>query len=158
VTRVLVAGVGNVLRGDDGFGPAVIAALGPLPEGVETTETGIGGVALLQDLMLGWDGLVLLDAVDRGAAPGTLFVLEPEVPEAVHVPDVHLANPDRVLAMARTLGALPARVVIVGCQPEDAHSLGEGLSPVVTRAVGVAVARVHRIVGEWLRATARADL
>ena len=154
--RVLVAGVGNPLRGDDGFGPAVIEALGPLPDGVQTTETGIGGVALLQDLMLGWDGLVLLDAVERGAAPGTVFVLEPEVPEAVHVPDVHLANPDRVLSMARTLGALPGRVLIVGCQPEDAHSLAMGLSPVVTEAVGVAVAHVHRIVGEWIGRPARA--
>lgn len=154
--RVLVAGVGNPLRGDDGFGPAVIAALGPLPEGAQTTETGIGGVALLQDLMLGWDGLVLLDAVERGAAAGTVFVLEPEVPEAVHVPDVHLANPDRVLSMALSLGALPERVLIVGCQPEDAHSLVIGLSPAVTRAVGEAVAHVHRIVGGWLLEPARA--
>lgn len=148
--RVLVAGVGNPLRGDDGFGPAVIEALGPLPDGVQTTETGIGGVALLQDLMLGWDGFVLLDAVERGAAPGTVFVLEPEVPEAVHVPDVHLANPDRVLSMARSLGALPARVRIVGCQPLDAHTLALGLSPQVADAITVAVAHVHRIVGAWV--------
>lgn len=154
--RVLVAGVGNPLRGDDGFGPAVIDALGPLPEGVQTTETGIGGIALLQDLMLGWDGLVLLDAVERGATPGRVFVLEPEVPEAVHVPDVHLANPDRVLSMARTLGALPERVRIVGCQSEDAHAYHVGLSPVVSSAVGEAVAQVHRIVGEWLREPVRA--
>jgi len=156
VKRVLVAGVGNPLRGDDGFGPAVIEALGPLPEGAQTTETGIGGVALLQDLMLGWDGLVLLDAVERGAAAGTVFVLEPEVPEAVHVPDVHLANPDRVLSMALSLGALPERVLIVGCQPEDAHSLAIGLSPAVARAVDEAVAHVHRIVGGWLLEPARA--
>ena len=102
--RLLVAGVGNVLRGDDGFGPAVTELLGHLPAGVEVIETGIGGIALLQELMTGCDGLVLIDAVDRGAAPGTVFLLEPEVPEAVHVPDVHLANPDRVLTMAKTIG------------------------------------------------------
>src|SRR5919198_693630 len=91
VTRVLIAGVGNLLRGDDGFGPAVVERLGALPAGVHAIETGIGGMALLQELMGGWDGLVVVDAVDRGAAPGSVFVLEPTVGPAVHVPDVHLA-------------------------------------------------------------------
>jgi len=150
VSRVLVAGVGNVLRGDDGFGPAVIERLGTLPAGAEAIETGIGGVALLQELMAGCDGLVLVDAVDRGAQAGTVFVLEPEVGEAVHVPDVHLANPDRVLTLAKALGALPRRVRIVGCQPAGMDDLGAGLSPPVTAAVGVAAEHVRAIVGEWL--------
>jgi hydrogenase maturation protease len=149
VSRVLVAGVGNVLRGDDGFGPAVIARLGQLPDGAEAIETGIGGVALLGELIAGCDGLVLVDAVDRGAAPGTVFELVPEVGEAVHVADVHLANPDRVLTLAKALGALPARVRIVGCQPAEVDELAEGLSPAVEQAVAGAVARVHRIVGSW---------
>ena len=71
MTRVLVAGVGNMLRRDDGFGPAVAASLAGLPPGVAVVETGIGGVALLQELLSGYDGLILIDAVDRGAAPGT---------------------------------------------------------------------------------------
>jgi hydrogenase maturation protease len=146
MSRVLVAGVGNVLRRDDGFGPAVVAALGELPAGVDVVETGIGGVALLQEIMAGCDALVLVDAVDRGEPPGTVVVLEPEVGEAVHVPDVHLANPDRVLAMARAMGALPERVLVVGCQPADADELGEGLSEPVARAVPVAVRRVHEAV------------
>jgi len=150
VRRILVAGVGNVLRGDDGFGPAVVARLGDVPAGVETIETGIGGVALLQELLAGCDGFVLVDAVDRGAAPGTLFELRPEVGEAVHVADVHLANPDRVLSMAKTMGALPARVRIVGCQPAEVDELGQGLSAVVEAAVGPAVATVRRIVDAWL--------
>ena len=145
-----MAGVGNVLRGDDGFGPAVVARLGDVPAGVETIETGIGGVALLQELLAGCDGFVLVDAVDRGAAPGTLFELRPEVGEAVHVADVHLANPDRVLSMAKTMGALPARVRIVGCQPAEVDELGQGLSAVVEAAVGPAVATVRRIVDAWL--------
>jgi hydrogenase maturation protease len=111
VTRLLVACVGNPLRGDDGFGPAVAARLGALPPGVDVVETGIGGVALLHELMGGCDGLVLVDASDLGAAPGTVRVLEPQVAPAVHVPDVHLANPDRVLSLAQALGCLPARVV-----------------------------------------------
>lgn len=154
--RVLVAGVGNVLRGDDGFGPAVIGALGELPAGVARAETGIGGVALLHELMGGYDGLVLIDAVDRQAAPGTVFVIEPDVGEAVHVADVHLANPDRVLSMAKSLGVLPERVVIVGCQPHGVDDLGAFLSAPVARAVSVAVRNVHEIVSRWLEEPAAA--
>jgi hydrogenase maturation protease len=148
--RILVAGVGNVLRGDDGFGPAVTELLGHLPHGADVVETGTGGIALLQELMVGCDGLVLIDAVDRGAAPGTVFVLEPEVGEGVHVPDVHLANPDRVLSMAKTMGFLPDRVRIIGCQPEDTEEMCQGLSPVVQRALPYAVQKVEETVRAWL--------
>jgi hydrogenase maturation protease len=148
--RILVAGVGNVLRGDDGFGPAVTELLGHLPEGAEVIETGTGGVALLQELMVGCDGLVLIDACDRGAAPGTVFVLEPEVGEGVHTPDVHLANPDRVLSMAKTMGYLPDRVRIIGCQPLDVDEMCQGLSPVVQRALPFAVKKIEEIVDAWL--------
>jgi len=158
VSRILVAGVGNVLRGDDGFAAAVIDRMGDLPAGVDTLETGIGGVALLQELLVGCDGFVLVDAVDRGAAPGTLFELAPEVGEAVHVADVHLANPDRVLSMAKTMGALPDRVRIVGCQPADVDELCQGLSPVVEGTLDAAAAMVRRIVGAWLREPVRAGL
>ena len=148
--RVLVAGVGNVLRGDDGFGPAVTELLGHLPEGVDVIETGIGGIALLQELMAGCDGLVLIDALDRGDEPGTVTVIEPEIPEAVHVPDVHLADPNRVLSMAKTIGVLPDRVVIVGCQPVGMDDLGAGLSPQVRSALPAAVARIEETVNAWL--------
>lgn len=148
--RLLVAGVGNMLRGDDGFGPAVTELLGHLPKGVEVIETGIGGIALLQELMSGCAGLILVDAVDRGAAPGTVFVLEPEVPEGEHVPDVHLANPDRVLTMAKTIGVLPARVRIIGCQPAETDELFEGLSPPVQAALATAVTRIEETVHAWL--------
>ncbi len=150
MSRVLIAAVGNVLRGDDGFGPAVAARLPPLPEGAQVIETGIGGVALLQDLLAGCDGLILIDAVDRGAPPGTVFLIEPEVGEAEHVPDLHLANPERVLTMAKALGCLPPRVLIVGCQPADVDELDERLSPPVERAVEVAAKRVREAVDAWL--------
>jgi hydrogenase maturation protease len=150
MSRVLVAAVGNVLRGDDGFGPAVAARLPPLPEGAEVIETGIGGVVLLQELLAGCDGLILIDAVDRGAPPGTVFLIEPEVGEAEHVPDLHLLNPERALTMAKTLGCLPPRVLIVGCQPADVDELDERLSPPVERAVEVAAKRVREAVDAWL--------
>ena len=134
--RILVAGVGNVLRGDDGFGPAVVERLTSLPDGVDVVETGIGGVALLQELMAGCDGLILVDAVDQGAPPGTVFALEPDVGDAAHVADVHLANPERVR--------------IIGCQPEDVDELCQGLSPVVQRALPYAVRKIEETVHAWL--------
>lgn len=148
--RILVAGVGNVLRGDDGFGPAVTQRLGHLPEQVRVIETGIGGIALLQELMGGYDGLVVIDAVDRDAAPGTLFVITPNVRDAVHVADVHLANPDRVLSMAKTIGVLPEQVMIVGCQPAETEELCEELSPVVARTLDTAVEKIEEILNAWL--------
>jgi len=148
--RIIVGCVGNVLRGDDGFGPAVAERLTGLPEEAEVVETGIGGIALLQELLAGCDGLVLIDAVDRGERPGTLFLIEPEVQEAEHVPDVHLANPERVLTMAKSLGALPERVLIVGCQPAEIDELEQSLSPAVDRMVDEAASRVRDTVERWV--------
>jgi len=150
--RILVACVGNVLRRDDGFGYAVAAQLGDLPEGVELLETGIGGIPLLQELLQGCEGLLLVDAVDRDAPPGTLFVIEPEIGEPSGVPDMHLANPDQVLAMAKGMGCLPHRVLLLGCQPADAEGVGQELSPAVARAVGVAAQRVRETVRGWMAA------
>jgi hydrogenase maturation protease len=149
LSRVLVACVGNLLRGDDGFGPAVATRL-TLPEGADLVETGIGGVALLQEIMAGCDGLIVVDAVDQGGEPGTVFLMQPDVGEAVHVPDVHLANPQRVLSMAKGMGVLPDRVLVVGCQPAEVDTLEARLSPAVERAVAVAAAKVEEKVLEWL--------
>src|SRR5215813_9693767 len=100
--RVLIAGVGNVLRGDDGFGVEVLRRLEQDlagADGVRFFESGIAGVGLVQQLIDGYDALVILDALDRGAEPGTVFVLEPEPPagpgpgEGV---DLHQAGPEAV--------------------------------------------------------------
>src|SRR5919202_1882763 len=100
-----VASTGARWRGGGRPGPAVVGRLRDLPAGAEVLETGIGGIALLQELLAGCDGLVIVDAVDRGAEPGTVVPLPPEVGDAVHVADVHLANPERVLDMAGKKGA-----------------------------------------------------
>jgi len=142
--------VGNVLRSDDGFGPAVAERLGDLPDGVEVVESGIGGIALLQELLAGCDGLIIVDAVDRGAEPGTVFVVAPEIADYDNVPDMHLANPDRMLSMARGLGCLPPRLALVGCQPADAESVGEVLSAPVAGALDAAVGEVQATVRAWL--------
>ena len=147
--RVLVACVGNVLRSDDGFGPAVASRLVGLPPNVELLETGIGGIALLQELLVGCDGLVVVDALDRGEPPGTVLVLRPEVAQYDGIPDMHLATPERVLSLARGMDVLPERLLLVGCQVTDAETVGQNLSAPVARAVPAAADAVLRIVHDW---------
>lgn len=143
-----MACVGNVLRRDDGFGYAVAERLTGLPQGVEVLETGIGGIPLLQELMQGCDGLVLVDAIDRGAEPGTVFLIEPDIGEPSNVPDMHLANPDQVLAMAKGMDCLPERVLLVGCQLGD-DGLGEEMTPAVAGAVDAAARSVRETLRSW---------
>jgi hydrogenase maturation protease len=153
--RVLVAGVGNVLRGDDGFGVEALRRLerevGP-GTGVRFFESGIAGVSLVQQLLDGYDALVILDAFDRGADPGTVFVVEPEAagPAESREPiDLHEAGPKAVLRMAAALGVLPRRVWVVGCQPADCDELGAGLSGPVRQAVPEAVRQVYDILATF---------
>ncbi len=157
--RVVVAGFGNVLRGDDGFGVVVAQRLldGPVPREVEVFEVGIGGIHLVQRLLDGVDALIVLDAIDLGRPPGTLLVIRPDVADVADLPltqrrdelaDMHYATPERAFVLARALGVLPASTLVVGCQLRDPDKLGEGLSPEVARAADVAVGEVRRIVGE----------
>ena len=155
---MLVAGIGNVLRRDDGFGPAVIQALeaaGPLPPGVRTLEMGIGCVALIHELMAGYDLLLVVDAVDRGGAPGCLYILDPDVPDPATIPGMERwtwANETcqtslaRALVMARAAGVLPPTVRFIGCQPAEMEELSTDLSPIVQRAVAQAVREILALV------------
>jgi hydrogenase maturation protease len=152
--RVLVAGVGNTLRVDDGFG--VIAARRlqamSLPEGVHVLETGTSGMTLVQELMEGYDAMIVLDIVDRGRPPGTIMLIEPELRDATAMShderhsltgNTHLATPSSVMMMAKAMGNLPAQVLLIACQPLDAVGLGMELTPPVAAAVDVAVAEVE---------------
>lgn len=149
--RVLVVGVGNVLHGDDGFGVEVVRRLAdrPLPAGVNVAETGIGGIHLVHELMVGYDTVIVVDTVDRSKPPGTLMVIAADVvdvdelePAERHdaLADMHLATPERALMVARAVGVLPERTIIFGCQPFDAESLqvgvSERLAPAIDKAVG----------------------
>ncbi len=149
--RILVAGVGNVLRADDGFGVAVIGRLRERepPEGVEVLDIGIGGIHLVQELFAGADALVVVDAVDLGHVPGTVVVQRPEIRDVDgpdDLADVHYATPERALMFARALDVLPASVWLVGCQVVDAEALGEGLSPELVHAVEAGASEVRRLV------------
>ena len=78
MTRTLIAGFGNVLRGDDGFGVAVLRRLaerGLASESVELLDVGTGGIRLAQELMTPYDKLIIIDAATRGGAPGSVYTL-----------------------------------------------------------------------------------
>lgn len=149
--RVLVAGVGNPLRGDDGFGVLAARRLREdprCPPEAVVMETGIGGIHMVQELMRGYDALVLFDAVDRGGTPGEVALLEVVLPDTAGMSDterrdyfcdMHYATPVRALTLAREIGALPKLVRIVACQPQDAEGYGIGLHDSVARAIGPAV-------------------
>jgi hydrogenase maturation protease len=165
---ILVAGVGNVLRGDDGFGVEAARRLKREPSldtAVEVIETGIGGIGLVHELYKPRRALVLLDAYRRGGAPGSLYVLEPEVPvlrdldphmQRAFLADTHYATPIRALAFAAALGHLPGIVRIVGCEPQDADRFEPGLSPPVERAVEQVVEIVLKLTSEFMRTDAQA--
>ena len=145
--KVLVAGFGNVLRGDDGFGVMVARALiarGDEPTELKVIEVGISGITLVQELLDGYNGLILVDSVQRGGEPGTLYVFEPDVedPESFQrlelyecMADIHQTDPSRALLLAKALGVLPRKVLIIGCEPQCCDDLGAELSEPIQRAV-----------------------
>jgi hydrogenase maturation protease len=120
-TRILVAGIGNVFLADDGFGVALADRLArrSLPPGVEVVDYGIRGMDLAYALHDGWDTVVLLDAMPRGLAPGTLSVLEPDLDGLEPSVDAHGMDPVKVLGLAHALGGELPRVLVVGCEPRD---------------------------------------
>ncbi len=147
---ILVAGVGNVLKGDDGFGIRALAAFRQqsLPDDIRCLETGIGGMHLVQELMRGYDAVILFDAVDRGEAPGRVMVLEPILPDLDdlseserrdYFSETHYALPVRALTLAREVGVLPAVVRIVACQVADADSFSLRVHQAVEAAIPAAV-------------------
>lgn len=157
--RILVAGFGNVLRGDDGFGNVVVDRLRDeeVPAGVEVMEVGIGGIHLVQELMSGIDALVVVDAVDLDRDPGTVVVMRPDVRDVSGLPvhqrrdelaDMHYATPDRALMLANALDLLPDEVWLVGGQVSHPERLGEGLTDALSRAVDPAVDEIRRLVSE----------
>jgi hydrogenase maturation protease len=153
--RVLVAGIGNVFLGDDGFGVEVARRLAdrPQPAGVEVADYGIRGMDLACAMQDDWAAVVLVDAAPRGAPPGTLSVLEPEPAGGPAAPDAHGMDPASVLALVHALGGAPPRTLVVACEPLVRMSGAEPdvlaqLSAPVTAAVDGAVALVEELVAE----------
>ncbi|MFI6588036.1 hydrogenase maturation protease [Embleya sp. NPDC050493] len=156
VERVLVAGVGNIFLGDDGFGVETVGRIAAhsLPAGAEVVDFGVRGVHLAYQLLEGYDTLILVDATARGGEPGTVYLIEAAVPGSVEpesaLLDGHRMGPDAVLALLGTLsagtgGTPPRRVLVVGCEPADLDER-VGLSPPVAAAVDEAVALILRVL------------
>ena len=149
-SRILIAGIGNIFLGDDGFGPEVLRhVFGRVngSEGVRATDYGIGGMHLAYDLLEDWDALVLVDAIPNRGSPGTVHVFEADhgSPDAPAGLDAHGMDPATVFASLRALGGTPPRTIVVGCEVADV-SEGMGLSERVAAAVPEAVREVESAV------------
>ncbi len=168
MSKILVAGMGNVLRGDDGFGVEVAKRLAErqhLEPNVRVIEVGIGGIHLVQELMEGYAVLVVIDAVERGSPPGTIHLLAADVPDLTgwtddergdFLADMHYTTPSKALILAKALGVLPPSVFILGSQPAEIDAVGIGLTEPVARAVSEAVLTVEALVQRWHQQTAGA--
>jgi hydrogenase maturation protease len=159
ISGILVAGVGNAWLRDDGFGGEVARRLEQreLPDGVAVMDVGTGGLDLAYEVMRGYDALVILDVSRQGGEPGTLYVMEPD-PDQVQgaiedgeVINPHGMDPQTVLRFVKSIGAWPARVVVIACEPAQVEEMGWGLSERVSDAVERAVELVFETV-EDLRA------
>jgi hydrogenase maturation protease len=160
--RMLIAGIGNIFLGDDGFGPEVakrLATVG-LPGWVRVADYGISGMHLAYDLAEGYDTAVLIDAAPRGDEPGTVTVLDVAQERrqdsghaegtlgASRLFDAHGMQPDVVLGVLDMLGAGgPARILVVGCEPASVDG-GMELTEPVAKAVDEAVQVVLSLVAE----------
>jgi hydrogenase maturation protease len=126
--KVLVAGIGNVFLGDDGFGVELVKRV-PARAGVDVADFGIRGMDLAYAL-IDYDAAVLLDAAPRGEPPGTLYVIEPDLHGLPLDVDAHAMTPVKVLALAKTLGGPLPRTLVLGCEPAAVEEFTELSEPV----------------------------
>ena len=156
-TRILLAGIGNVFLGDDGFGVALVDRLArrELPAGVDAVDYGIRGMDLAFAIQDGYDAVVLLDATPRGEPAGTLYVIEvdPADDELDVALDTHGMDPVKVIALVRALGGTPPRMFVVGCEPRTRMSEGDEdivaqLSAPVAAALDPAVKLVESLLAD----------
>lgn len=141
--RILIAGIGNVFLSDDGFGVEVVKGLEEReawPD-VVCADVGVAGMHLAYELLEGYDVLILVDAMQRGEAPGTVSVLEVD-PHGDQSGwrgsmDGHSVDPVATLSLLEELGGEIPRTFLVACEPQYLGE-GMGLSPIVQEAVDCA--------------------
>jgi hydrogenase maturation protease len=161
VSRILVAGIGNIFKGDDAFGVEVVRRLATrsLPSQAEVVDFGIRGIDLTYALLGGFDAAILVDTAKRGESPGTVTIVEPErpspeelVPEDLML-EPHDLDPAKVLRAVTALGGECQRILLVACEPEtfgDEEMGAMGLSLAVSGAVDRAADAVERLVAEMI--------
>jgi hydrogenase maturation protease len=161
---VLVAGIGNIFLGDDGFGVEVARRLSAraMPDGVQVVDFGIRGFDLAYALMDGPENTILIDACPRGGTPGSVYVMEPDL-KSLDAPDgqqptadAHAMNPLNVLRIVKTMGGQPKRILLVGCEPatlgpeEGQMGLSEPVEASVEEAIRITEVLVKRLLNnEW---------
>jgi hydrogenase maturation protease len=155
--NILIAGIGNIFQGDDAFGVEVAQRLArrTLPDGVRAVDFGIRGYDLAYAMMEERDCTILVDAVPRGGAPGTLYVIEPDLTSLDEPADVsaHAMNPLNVFRLVKAMGGSWSRVLLLGCEPADLGSEEEGkmgLSDAVAAAVEEAVVLAESLVRDMM--------
>jgi hydrogenase maturation protease len=154
--RILVACIGNIFLGDDGFGVEVARRLAgrPLPDGVRVVDYGIRGLDLAYALLDGPEVTIFVDATPRGGAPGTVYVIEPELAEVSAtgsggaMVEAHGMDPMSVLRLVVSMGGKLERILLVGCEPATlgGEEGAMGLSEPVQAAVDEAVAAIESLV------------
>jgi hydrogenase maturation protease len=160
--RILIAGIGNIFLGDDGFGVEVVRRLAQcqLPPDVRVVDFGIRGFDLTYALQDGYETTILVDACPHGEKPGTVYAIEPSLEAADNageqgMVDAHSMNPMNVIRLAQAMNAPIKRMLLVGCEPETLG--GEegvmGLSTAVEAAVDVAVQQIMFLVDRILDGT-----
>jgi hydrogenase maturation protease len=167
--RILLACIGNIFLGDDGFGVEVARQLlqreQRYPANVQVSDFGICGLDLAYALLEDYDTLILVDTVQRGSPPGTLYLVEPDLSQIDSASgasagrmalDAHSMDPLRVLGFARTLGAQLMRTLLVGCEPaelaneSDYSEMQVGLSAPVQAALAGALHMLDTLIAELL--------
>jgi hydrogenase maturation protease len=152
--KLLVAGVGNIFLGDDGFGVEVVKRLAqrrPLSENLQVMDFGIRSYDLAYALMEDWELVILVDALPLGGEPGTLYTMEPELPETGDpiTLDAHSMNPVSVLQLVKALGGRVNRMLVVGCEPATLDLDEQGniaMSVRVNAAIEPAIKIVEQLI------------
>jgi hydrogenase maturation protease len=158
--RILVAGIGNIFLGDDGFGVEAVRRLATreLPTGVRVADFGIRGFDLAYALQDGYETTILVDAYPHGQTPGTVSLVEPDLSKfdevGQGVVETHGMNPLNVLRMAAAMNGGLQKVLLVGCEPvtfggeEGQMGLSEPVQTAVEEAVEMVTSVVEKILQE----------
>jgi len=157
INQVLIAGIGNIFLGDDAFGCEVAHVLSDsrLPAHVRVVDFGIRGLDLAYALLDPWQAVIMVDALPRGHAPGTLYLIEPDLAAICEsgtsqpAMDAHNMDPAKVLRLAAVMGGVNSKIYVLGCEPEDCG--GEegrmGLSLPVAAAIPEALRMIDELIG-----------
>jgi hydrogenase maturation protease len=160
IPRILVAGIGNIFLGDDGFGVEVVQRFSrrQVPDNVCVVDFGIRSLDLMHALLHGYDAAILVETIRRGAAPGTVFILNPPRPISVgeiqpslshnSLLDSHGIDPSRLVRLISALGGELHQIYILGCEPspQSAEPVERQISPPVRRAVVAAIPMIESLI------------